>query len=62
MVVTLALGNRRRLSVALTRAGLRAASWRKGDTPRWRDGGEPDAGVREPRRPPPNGTSGATTL
>ena len=61
VLATIPLGNRRRLTVALTRVGLRAAFWRKCDAPLWRDGGGPDGGVREPRRPRPGGSSGTTT-
>ena len=62
MVVTLRFRHGRRMTIALTRAGLRTATWCKGDVPLWRDGGDPGAGVREPRRPPPSGSSGAATL
>lgn len=62
MVLTIPLRSRRRLTVAVTRTGVRTALWCKGDVPLWRDDGEPGAGVRETRWPSPSGTSGAASL
>jgi hypothetical protein len=60
MPLTVPLGARRRLSVAhSSESGWLVVRWRKPSPWDWLlawGGGEepPDAGVREPRRPPPN--------
>ena len=69
MPITVPLGTRSRLSIGHNpEVGWWAVRWRKpersgweGWDPRW-DDGPPDAGVREPRRPPPSPLQGAAEL
>ena len=63
MVLTIPLGAKRRLSVALTRrGGVSAASWRKDFPIVARPDDEGGAGVREPARPIRPAGSGSVAL